>query len=161
VIVHVSDPAVNVPEMLFYKTSLGKVWEIPVIRKNSAAIKTLGIPLFPSSEMANQVPLNAKMKGTLGYFVKAINGDNVYLLTCYHVVWNGHDWDQFRPIGRELVVHPFQGEPIGDMYVALKNAFVDAVLINPRDVSMMAEIEGIGKVLQDRPLTDGDLNLTV
>ncbi len=161
VTVHISDPAVTIPDKLFYKTSLGKVWQITIIKKHAAGIRALSTTLFPSAEMANQLPFNNILKGSVGYFVKALNSANVFILTCYHVVWNGHDWDQFRAIGKEKIVHPIRGTAIGEIYVALKNTLVDAVLIRPDDVSMIPEIEGIGKVVQDRALNDGDINLTV
>ncbi len=112
-----------------------------VVKKESKAIKALSTSLFPSSQMANQTPFNNKLKGTLGYFVKALESDNVFLLTCYHVVWNKHDWDHFRPIGREHVVHNLNGRSIGEIHVALKNNLVDAVLIKPENISMHGTIE--------------------
>ncbi|HTE00848.1 MAG TPA: hypothetical protein VK668_16265 [Mucilaginibacter sp.] len=161
VTVHISDPKVSVPDKLFYKTSMGKLKEISVIKKVSLAIKTLSIPLFPSSEIANQSSFQNKLKGTFGYYVKAINSANIYLLTCYHVIWNGHDWDHFRPIGKENVVHPFAGNKIGEIFVALRNIFVDAVLIKPIDVAIETHIEGLGVITKDRTLDASDINRTV
>lgn len=161
VTVYLTVPATTVADKLFYKTSLGKIWEIMVLKKESRGIRALSTPLFPSSQMANQIPFNNALKGSLGYFVKARESNNVFLLTCYHVVWNEHDWDHFKPIGRENIVHPLNGSPVGEIHVALKNNLVDAVLIKPTNISMHGNIDGIGEVLQDRALNDGDKNLTV
>jgi len=160
IVVYVSDPSISFPQIVFYKTSLGKIWEIQVERVESPGIGTLSLPLFPSSEIANQTPY-ASLRGTLGHFVKSINSTNIFLLTCYHVVWNQHDWDHFRPIEREIVVHPSNGQEIGTIYAALKNASVDAVLINPGDIEMLGEILDVGLVQYDRPLNSGDIGLRV
>ena len=161
VTVHVSNSNVTIPDVLFYTTSGGKTVKVTVIKKVSLPIKTLNFPLFPSVQIANQNAFNNSLKGTFGYFVKALNSANVYLLTCYHVIWNGHDWDQFHPIGNENVVHPLAGNLIGTVFLALKNKLVDAVLIKSTDVTMLTHIEGIGSVVNDRSLTSIDIGRTV
>lgn len=161
VLVHLSDSKIAVPEKLYYKSSLGKIVEIKIEKKESLAIKTLGRTIYPSSELANELPYQNSQIGTLGYFVKALHSNNAYLLTCFHVIWNGHNWDQFRPIGREKVVHPIHGGIVGEVSIAVKNTLVDAVLINPIDISLEPLIDGIGTILTDRELGPGDRNRNV
>jgi len=161
VTVHLSDPAIVIPDKLFYKNSLGKVKEVNVIKKQSRGIKTLSIPLFPSAEIANQKPFN-QQRGTFCYPVRSVESGDVFLLTCYHVIWNKHDWSAFDPATNVLIVHPSNGKNIiGRVTKAIKNNVIDAALIKPENVSLVGVIDGIGKVDKDRALNPGDKNMQV
>lgn len=159
--VYVSNPAATVPERLFYKTALGKVKTIVVEKITSPAIRTLSTPLFASVEIANSVPFANTLKGTLCYYVKSKEKKRLFALTCYHVVWNDHDWDHFTPINREEVVHPFGGGSIGTIHDAKKNNTMDAALLLPKNITPVNFIEGVGEIKGDRALNEGDVNVLV
>ncbi|PWS33374.1 hypothetical protein [Pedobacter paludis] len=162
VIVHRSDDSVKVQDNLFYQSLVGKRRTVKVSVKSSPEIQTLSIPLFASSNIANQSPFN-NLHGTLAYQVFSQADNKSFFLTCYHVVWNGHDWDNFNPAQNSLIVHPIGGVNIGTAVKAIKNRLIDAALIEPSpDVDFQGLISGIGQVNNSRVLDpENDLNIGV
>ncbi|WP_057937916.1 chymotrypsin family serine protease [Algoriphagus resistens] len=129
--VHVKEGTTGIQNTIPFKTLTGKTKLLRVkivVEEND--IKTLSSAIKPSDEIANQQAYRNALKGSVAYPVLR-NGDNKkFILTCYHAVWNeNHDWDIFIPIGKEDVVHPINGSPIGKIKFAFKNSWLDVALI--------------------------------
>ena len=62
-------------------------------------------------------------QGTLGYFVKSQSSNEIFMMSCYHVLREEHDWNIFTPIGKEEIVDAksLTGEGIGTLCFGFRN----------------------------------------
>ncbi len=62
-------------------------------------------------------------QGTIGYFVKSTSSGEVFLMSCYHVLRDGHDWNIFVPNGKEEIIDVASPamEVIGDLCFGFRN----------------------------------------
>jgi len=131
--VHVKKGPTGIQDTIPFKALSGKtkLFKVQIIEE-ADEIKTLGMTLKPSDEIANQDAYRNALKGSIAYPVVRNSDNKNFILTCYHAVWNeNHDWDIFLPVGKEDVVHPLYGSAIGKIKFAFKNSRLDVALIEP------------------------------
>jgi len=161
VLVYVRKGTTNIHSTLPYKSLVGKPKILKIkIQEEENEIKTLGLSLKPSDEIANEIAFENALTGSLGYPVYRKSDDKVFMLTCYHAVWNeNHDWDIFTPIGKENVVHPLNGATVGKIRFAFKNSRLDVALIEPNaDTTLSTTIPFINSPKETRKVDVTDKN---
>jgi hypothetical protein len=162
--VYVKKGTTGIQNTIPFKPLTGKttIFKIQLIEDE---IKTLGLTIKPSDEIANQDSYRNALKGSIGYPVIRNSDNKKFILTCYHAVWNeNHDWDIFLPIGKEDVVHPINGSAIGKIKFAIKNSRLDVALIEPNnDVTLDDKIPllNIPKAIRKIDETDKKRKTTV
>jgi hypothetical protein len=158
--VHVKKGTTDIQDTIPFKALTGKtkLFKVQIIEE-ADEIKTLGMKLKPSDEIANQDAYRNALKGSISYPVVRNSDNKSFILTCYHAVWNeNHDWDIFLPIGKEDVVHPLNGSVIGKIKFAFKNSRLDVALIEPNaNVSIDTSIPLLDTPKATRKIDDADI----
>lgn len=141
ILVHVKNGTTGIQKIIPYKSLVGKTKLFQVkIQEQTTEIKTLAISLSPSDEIANEYPFQNVLCGSISFPFLRKSDNKKFILTCYHAVWNeNHDWDIFIPIGKENVVYPMNGQKIGKIKFAFKNARLDVALIELNSDSNLSD----------------------
>lgn len=86
--------------------------------------------IFANKEIAHLHLHKGTNCGSLGYIVRDKNTNEELILTCFHVIWNQtYDWHRFALASNNMVVCPISGDPIGEVFFAIRNNEVDATVI--------------------------------
>lgn len=169
VTVFTSGQSGTLPDQFQYKSLSGAIFPIKVIETTNVKFTTTS-RLFPASQVSNEHPLtNVKgdvNAGSIGFFVYDFNKTTRYILTCFHVIWNQHDWFHFEPHnGLEYATSPINGIRIGQIKRAMRNSMVDVALIVPEPGIILDEqisqVVPPGQAVKSRTVTQDDINSLV
>lgn len=153
--VHVKDDNIeNIKNFLNVNLPVGRPERIPVkIVPNVGEVK-LHSTISPGIGVGNA---NNNQTGTLGCILFNISDGKNYLLTCYHVLNAGHNWNFFQNIGKETVVKRNSSEKIGKLIYGRRDDYFDIAVIELfENVDLRKEIEGIGVLDGYRKVGDKD-----
>lgn len=132
--VHVSDPSIKVPERIEVKAN-GIKSTVPVIMEYAGALNAM------SGGGVGEGIRNARREdrtGTFGCVVRRQGTDQRFILSCYHVMRDKHDWDLFRPQQSEDIVAEGNGT-IATLVAGIRTNRLDSAIAEIRESAEIDE----------------------
>lgn len=155
--VHVSDPTIKVPDHIEVKAE-GAKCAVPVIVEHAGLLNAM------AGGRVGQGIHNVKRQdrtGTFGCVVHRSGTDRRFILSCYHVMRDKHDWAQFAPQQSEEIAAAGNGT-IAKLVAGIRTNRLDSAIAEiPPGVDIEETLPDGKKISGYRTLTPSDVHYSI